>query len=79
MGSLTAEMTPAGNGGAPVPAQGTYRQETPGQPAVVVRFENARHQEEGDGVLSAGAFRVLFVRHGAQPGVVIGGAFIPGE
>jgi len=60
----------------PVFASGTFSLAAAGSTPTVVTFQNANYWGTPEGVVSVGAFNLVFVKFGKTPGVIVGNVFI---
>lgn len=63
----------------PVLSSGTFSLTAAGSTPTVVSFQNATYWGDTPGLVSVGAFNLVFVKYGKTSGVIVGNVFIPRE
>lgn len=76
-GKLTFRAGKSKKDESPAFASGSYSLTPAGATPTVVKFENAVSYGDPQGVVSAGAFNLIFVKYGKVRGVIVGHVFIP--
>ena len=76
-GKLTFKASKAKKDEFPAYASGSYTLTPAGSTPTVIKFENAFSYGDPNGIVTAGAFDLIFVKYGKTTGVIIGNIFIP--